>query len=155
MSHRHDMLAVIKSEPAGSIPWVPRLDLWYKANHQAGTLPAKYTSASLEEIVDDLGWGYHAVIPDLKDLRSSNDEIDRGLGIYNLHMISCRAVLNNIRREVSIEGDGKSHSLLQEAPLPSVEDCRNLARGFSCICPADFAQAKRTRTSASPFQLAF
>jgi hypothetical protein len=40
------------------------MDLWYRANRLAGTLPARYRDASLVEMVDDMDIGYHAVVPD-------------------------------------------------------------------------------------------
>jgi hypothetical protein len=68
MTHRERMLAAIRGEAVDRLPWVPRLDLWYRANRLAGTLPEKYRDATLMEITDDLGWGYHAIVPDFTEL---------------------------------------------------------------------------------------
>jgi hypothetical protein len=57
------------------------------------------------ELTDALGMGYHAVIPDFKDLRSRDDDVDRGLGIYNLAVMPYRTVLDGVRRDVSEDGD--------------------------------------------------
>ncbi|HUW58894.1 MAG TPA: hypothetical protein VMZ92_19815, partial [Planctomycetota bacterium] len=105
MTPREQMLAAIRGEPTDRIPWAPRLDLWYKANRRAGTLPAKYRGASLAEMTDDLGMGFHAVIPDFRDLRTPEDDVDRALGIYNLHTMPCRTVLENVERNVRLDGD--------------------------------------------------
>ena len=67
------MLAAIRGEPTDCIPWAPRLDLWYKANRRAGTLPPEHRNSSLVEIVDELGMGLHAVVPDFRDLRGVED----------------------------------------------------------------------------------
>jgi len=99
------MLAAIRGEPTERIPWAPRLDLWYKANRLAGTLPDGYRNASLTEFTDDLGIGFHAVIPDYRDLRAPDDDVDRALGIYNIHTMPCRTVLENVERNVRVEGD--------------------------------------------------
>lgn len=102
------MLAAVRGEPTDRIPWAPRLDLWYNANRRAGTLPAKYSGASLVEIVDDLGMGLHAVVPDFRDLRGPQDDVDRALGIYNLRSMPYRTALENVERIVRVEGDRTS-----------------------------------------------
>ena len=105
MNNKERMLAVINGQTVDKIPYVPRLDLWYRANSRAGTLPSKYKSASLIDIVDDLDWGYHAVVPDFRDLRSPTDDADRPLGIYNLWTMPYRTVLENVQRSVRTQGD--------------------------------------------------
>lgn len=105
MTHRERMLAAIRGEPTDRLPWAPRLDIWYRANQRAGTLPSRYRSASLVEIVDDLGIGYHAVVPDFRDRRGPEDDVDRGLGIYNLRIMPYRSVLENVKRSVETAGD--------------------------------------------------
>jgi len=99
------MQAAIRGEPTDRIPWAPRLDLWYSAHKLAGTLPAEYRSASLRDMTDDLGWGYHGVVPDFQDLRSPDDDVDRALGIWNLWPMPYRTVLEDVRRTVRREGD--------------------------------------------------
>ena len=76
MTNKERMLKVLRGQATDRIPYTPRLDLWYRANQLAGTLPAKYKSASLMEIVDDLSMGFHAVVPNFQDLRSEDDEVD-------------------------------------------------------------------------------
>lgn len=99
------MLAVIAGKPVDRIPYVPRLDLWYRANQKAETLPAKYAKASLFEITDDLDLGFHAVVPNFRDLRNPDDDADRALGIYNLWTMPYRTVLENVQRTVRQQGD--------------------------------------------------
>ena len=105
MTHKERMLAAIRGQPTDRLPWAPRLDLWYKANRRAGTLPARFKDASLMEISDALGAGYHAVVPDFRDLRSPDDDVDRALGIYNLHTFPYKTVLENVDRKVIRQGD--------------------------------------------------
>ena len=80
MNNKQRMLAVIKGEPVDRIPYAPRLDLWYRANKLGGTLPKKYKNASLIEMVDDLDMGFHAVVPNFRDLRDPLDDAERALG---------------------------------------------------------------------------
>lgn len=105
MTRKQQMLAAIRGEMTDRLPWAPRLDLWYRANRRAGTLPPQYRGASLIEIVDDLGFGYHAVIPDFRDLRGPEDDADRALGIYNLKGMPYRNVLENVERRIETKGD--------------------------------------------------
>ena len=105
MTGRERMLAAIRGEPTDRMPWAPRLDLWYAANQRAGTLPATYRHATLREMIDDLGWDYHGVVPDFQDLRSPDDNADRALGIWNLWPVPVRIVFEHVRRTVRRDGD--------------------------------------------------
>jgi hypothetical protein len=105
MTWKERMLATIRGEPTDRLPWVPRLDLWHKANRRAGTLPAQYADADLLDIVADLNWGFHAVVADFQDLRGPDDDADRALGIYNLWSMPWRTELKGVRRTVRVEGD--------------------------------------------------
>ena len=104
INHKENMLKAIAGEPTERIPYAPRLDLWYRANKLAGTLPEKYSESTLMEITDDLDLGYHAIVPNFKDLRSIDDEINRGLGVYNLWFMPYQTVFKNVERKVTIEG---------------------------------------------------
>lgn len=105
VTHKQRMLAALRGEPTDKVPWAPRMDLWYNANKRAGTLPAPYQHASLSDIVDDTGMGFHAVVPHFKDLRSPDDEVDRALGIHNLKTMPYRTVLDDVERDVRLEAD--------------------------------------------------
>ncbi|MEW6622848.1 MAG: uroporphyrinogen decarboxylase family protein [Bacillota bacterium] len=105
MTHRQRMLATIRGEPTDRLPFIPRLDLWYKANKKNGTLPDRFKSASLIEIVDELDLGYHYVVPDFLDFIDPLDEVDRALGLYRLRTMAYRPVLRGVKRNIYYEGD--------------------------------------------------
>jgi hypothetical protein len=105
MTHKQQMLSVLQGQAVERIPWVPRLDLWYRANRREGTLPRRYADASLMQMVDDLGFAYHAVVPNFKDLRSSDDEAHRAIGIYNLQCMPIRTVFDGIEWTLTQDGD--------------------------------------------------
>ena len=98
MTPKQRILATLRGEPTDILPFVPRLDIWYNANSQAGTLPDPYKKASLREIVDDLGLGYHSVISDFRDFRIEDGDLDVGLGIYDLNLTPYIIKLHNIRK---------------------------------------------------------
>lgn len=54
MTHTfHDaMRRAIAGQGNRRIPWVPRMDLWYRANRLADTLPPGFKHAELVDILD-------------------------------------------------------------------------------------------------------
>ena len=106
MTHKERMLKAARGEWADHLPWVPRFDLWHNSNSMRGTLPVKYRrDATLDEIADDIGGGYHKVVPEFLNVRSPEDNIDRGIGVYRLWGMAYRPELVGVEREVVKEGD--------------------------------------------------
>ncbi len=106
MTPKERMLRAARGEWADILPWVPRIDLWYNANSLQGTLPAKYRrGVTLDEIADDIGGGYHKIVPDFLNVRSPEDTVDRGLGIFRLKGMPYRAELAGVERGVKKEGN--------------------------------------------------
>jgi hypothetical protein len=100
------MLKAARGEWADRLPWVPRIDLWHNSNSMRGTLPAKYgKDATLDEIADDIGGGHHKIVPEFLKVRSPEDNIDRGIGVYRLWGMAYRPELVGVEREVEKEGD--------------------------------------------------
>jgi hypothetical protein len=100
------MLKAARGEWAAQLPWAPRIDLWHNSNARRGTLPSQYRrDATLDEIADDIGGGYHKIVPEFLKVRSPEDNIDRGLGVYRLWGMAYRPELNGVEREVKREGD--------------------------------------------------
>ena len=107
MTPKERILAALKGQPTDTLPFIPRLDIWYNANSRNGTLPAPYQHATLREMVDDLGLGYHAIIPDFKDFTDPEEgDLDVGLGIYHLKNHPYRIKLHNVKRTYERSGDG-------------------------------------------------
>jgi hypothetical protein len=106
MTHKERMLRAARGEWADRLPFAPRLDLWYNANVFRGTLPPRYRHGpTTRDIADDLGVGYHAVVPEFMHVRSADDKTDRALGIYRLRGFAYKAVLTGVERAVRTEGD--------------------------------------------------
>ncbi|MBP8007160.1 MAG: hypothetical protein KA019_01640, partial [Burkholderiales bacterium] len=59
-THRSRMLAAFRGEAVDTLPYVPRLDLWYLANATSGTLPKQHAGRAMNEIARAEGWAvYH------------------------------------------------------------------------------------------------
>ena len=50
MTNRERLLAIMEGRLPDRIPWIPRLQIWYEANHREGTLPQPYRAMSLREV---------------------------------------------------------------------------------------------------------
>ena len=57
MTNRERILAIIDGKKPDRVPWIPRLQLWYKFHKASGTLPDRYRGWSLRDIERDLGMG--------------------------------------------------------------------------------------------------
>jgi hypothetical protein len=57
MTTREQLEAILYGRPPERIPWIPRLQIWYDASRQRGTLPARYAGWGLRAIERDLGMG--------------------------------------------------------------------------------------------------
>ena len=105
MNWKERITSTIKGKPTDILPFVPRLDLWYKANKYNSTLPKKYKNATLEDITNDLDIGYHAVVPDFRDFEMENDNIGFALGMLNLKTNPYKIDFSNIEHSIKVDKD--------------------------------------------------
>lgn len=84
MTHKQRFLMAARGELPDTLPYVPRIDLWYNANSAAGTLPEKYRGMSQDDISRSEGWAFHKIVPEFLKVREPEDSIHRALGIYSL-----------------------------------------------------------------------
>ena len=82
MTHKERILKAARGEWADTLPFAPRIDLWYQANHAAGTLPPRHRGRTVDQIALAEGWALHKVIPDWQDVRSTEDTMHRAIGIF-------------------------------------------------------------------------
>ena len=93
MEMKEMMIRALKGEAVPHLPFVPRMDIWYNANRFNGTLPERYQSWSLRDILDDLDFGYHAIIP---DFNADTQHLHYGLGFYDFKTSPYRVRLHNV-----------------------------------------------------------
>jgi hypothetical protein len=72
----------------------------------------------LDEIADFIGGGYHKIVPEFLNVRSPEDNIDRGLGVYRLWGMAYRPELVGVDRQVKKEGD--TTTVTYHTPVGSV-----------------------------------
>lgn len=97
MNVKERILATLAGKPTDVLPFVPRLDNWYYANEANGTLPNQYKNATLREMTDDLGLGFHSIVPNFKDWRVNDGDLHVGLGIYDLNLNPWRIQFHNVK----------------------------------------------------------
>ncbi len=124
MTHKERMLRAARGERPDRLPWVPRIDLWHNSNSMRGTLPPPFKQdATLDEVADYIGGAYHKSVPEFLKVRSPDDTIDRGLGVYRLWGMAYRPELVGVDREVRKEGDATF--VTYHTPVGSVS-CKTL-----------------------------
>ncbi len=104
MSDRERVLAAIRGEVPDRIPWVPRLEFWYRARQRRGDMPAGLLGLSLREVTERLGVGHYASVPDFTELEEETDMADHGLGIFNHPVLPYRVILEGVERRVTRRG---------------------------------------------------
>jgi len=106
MNYKERMLKIVGGEMVDKIPFVPRLDLWFKANKANGTLPPEYQDVTNhDEIARSEGWGIHKIILEYSD-HGLDAVIDYLLGVYKIPSQSYFVHLpDNIERVVKYDGE--------------------------------------------------
>ncbi len=84
MTHRENLLAVIRGEMVEQIPWVPRIDLWHNAQVIRGTLPSKFEGMGVEDIHHAMGWPLHKFVPEYSRAEKPEYLHHRGIGLFDL-----------------------------------------------------------------------
>jgi uroporphyrinogen-III decarboxylase len=103
MNNRQRILAAIRGDKPDRLPFVPRLEFWYRARLRNQSLPADLRSLTLMEITDRLGVGYYAVVPDFTDY-DGDEMVDQALGIVNLPVLPFKLSLEDVDRRVLCYG---------------------------------------------------
>lgn len=104
MTNRERILAMIRGEAPDRLPWVPRLDFWYRAHDFLGTLPKALQGLTLIELADRLGVATYAVVPDFAECPTGTEMLERALGIYQVPVIPYRVTLQDVERRVLKQG---------------------------------------------------
>ena len=104
MTDRERVLTTIRGGIPDRIPWVPRLEFWYRSRLRTGTMPAELAGLTLREIADRLGVGFYASVPDFTERQEETDMADRALGIFNVPVLAHRVTLEGVERRMTRSG---------------------------------------------------
>ena len=159
MSHREQMLAAIRGEETTTIPWAPRLDLWYIALRQRGDLPAELEGLNTPALADYFDVACHAVRADYTCPRPERDLLLRGFGLDNhphypfrveLRDLPCTfecdtdnaittiqtsagEIRTHLQQTAAMRRDGISLPFMRRHALSSIEDLEAVAQVFDHI----------------------
>jgi hypothetical protein len=104
MNDHERVLAAVRGEDPDRLPWVPRLEFWYRARLRRGDMPAGLRGLSLREVTERLGVGHYASVPDFTDTEEEFDMADHALGIFNHPVLAYRVVLEGVERRITHRG---------------------------------------------------
>ena len=105
MTYRAQMMAALTGESCESIPRAPRMDLWYIAQRERGTLPPDLVKATISDIAKKYGFACHAVRGDYTRTQAPEANKLRGIGFENHPDFPCRFELRDLPIEYSLEGE--------------------------------------------------
>ncbi len=104
MTDRERILAAVRGDPVDRMPWVPRLEFWYRGRLRKGTLPENLRGLTLHEVADQLGVGHYGVVPDFLDSRDDPPNADRTLGLYSPQVAPHTWTFDGVERRSWQEG---------------------------------------------------
>ena len=120
MNHKSRMLAAFRGEQVDRLPYVPRLDLWYLANHTCGTLPAQHAGRTMNEIARAEGWAlYFRFADDQLDPAVQPMYLHRGIGLFGSRDTVYDLVISD-KIEVKVVHDGPRMRVEYHTPLGMV-----------------------------------
>lgn len=120
MNHKARMLAAFRGDQVDRLPYVPRLDLWYLANHTGGTLPAQHAGRAMNEIARAEGWAlYFRFADDQLDPAIQPMYLHRGIGLFGSRDTVYDLVISN-EVEVKVVRDGPRMRVEYHTPLGMV-----------------------------------
>ena len=130
MTYRDRILAAMRGENNGLIPWAPRMDLWLIANREKGTLPKEFAHInSTVEIAETLNVACHAIRGDFTHLRTPEHLMLRGLGLDLHYDYPFRVKVTGLRTKYHSDkenfitaihtpvGDVRTHTILTDEML--------------------------------------
>jgi hypothetical protein len=116
MTERERAMAAIRGDTPDRIPWIPRLEFWYRAALRKGTLPKEWQGLTLEEIARRLGAGLYALNPDYTS--DVTGTIDRGLGLWHIPALPYDFELEGVERRISKRDTGNGTETTVEYVTP-------------------------------------
>jgi len=115
MTHKQRMLMAVSGQMPDILPYAPRIDLWYKANSKAGTLPQHHRGRTADEICRAEGWALHKVVPDYS-MGYPDTTLHRAIGAYSLKEHVLRFTFSP-KIDIRIKQDNERTSVEYHTPI--------------------------------------
>lgn len=120
MNHKQRMLMAARGELPDTLPYAPRIDLWYNANSLAGTLPDRHKGHTQDEISRSEGWALHKIIPEFRSIRRPEDT----LHYWALGVLSLKETVFNYKFssniEIKVRNEGEATHVEYHTPIGMV-----------------------------------
>jgi uroporphyrinogen-III decarboxylase len=132
MTHRQRLVAALERREPDWIPWFPRLEIWYEANLNAGTLPSRYQGIDLAEIYRLLGMGRPGRDPIKRRVFYTQQNVD--MHVTNLEdgqLTECHTPYGSVSRRLQI-----SPELRQKGVEPI--EVEHLIKGPEDYAPVEY-----------------
>ena len=119
-THKSRILAAYRGEQVDTLPYVPRIDLWYLANKTNGTLPPQHAHRTQNEISRAEGWAlHHKYAYSMVGETVEDALLHRGLGIYRTRDCVVDFVLPK-GMEIKAHRDGELTTVEYHTPVGMV-----------------------------------
>jgi uroporphyrinogen-III decarboxylase len=125
MTNRERILAILDGRSPDRIPWIPRMDIWYRAQKNRNALPARFNGMSLRQLEKALDLGTPAREGRVHRVEHNNvDVVVRQEGLDTItEYITPRGTLSARKSQSQYEADsGIVEKLPVEYPLKKAED---------------------------------
>lgn len=125
MTNRERLSAILEGRSPDRLPWIPRMDIWYRAQKNRNTLPKRFKDMSLRQMEKALGLGtparegrIHRVEYNNMDVTVRQEELDT-----ITEYVTPKGTLRAKRSQSQYEADsGITTKLPVEYPLKNAED---------------------------------
>jgi len=125
MTNRERVQSILDGKSPDRVPWIPRMDIWYRAQKQRGTLPERFSGMSLREVESALNLGTPAREGPVHRVEYENmDAVVREEGFDTItEYITPKGTLQTKHSQSQYEADsGITQKLPKEYPLKKPED---------------------------------
>ncbi|MBW1696607.1 MAG: hypothetical protein JRH18_13850 [Deltaproteobacteria bacterium] len=125
MTNRERLLSILHGKSPDRIPWIPRMDIWYRAQKNRNTLPQRFKGMSLRQVEKALGLGTPARDGRVHRIEYENmDVVVKKEGLDTVtEYVTPKGTLRAKKSQSQYEADsGIVEQLPVEFPLKNPED---------------------------------
>jgi len=80
------------------------MEFWHRGRQYSGTLPEHLLGLTLPQVIERLGVGYYATVPDFTDCGDTGGNVNRTLGLLRSKCVPFEVILVGVERRISTNG---------------------------------------------------